>query len=725
MKMHKPIYFLVIIIFSITVRAFGQQAITLDDIWKNNTFYNSAPEGFSFYEDGSSYIRTEGNKIYLYDVISGKMIRPLFDGEKTRGINLSKSIDDYSFSENKSKILLAIDQSPIYRHSTESDYFYYDVEKSLVQKLSADGKQRLATFDPTGSYISFIVKNDLYIKDIAKGEMKRITTDGRENSITNGAADWVYEEEFSKDKAYDWSPDGKYLAYLKFDESEVPEYDLDYFFNQTYPFRSKYKYPKVGEKNSIVTVWIYDVSSGKNVKVTLGDLDEYYIPRLKWLPDSKKVCVFYLNRHQSELKLLLADPHSGKSTLLFNESNKRYLEITDDLTFIPENKGFIWSSEHSGYNHLYLYDMKGSLVKALTSGNYDVTNFYGYDPVTQRIFYQAADESPLTRNLYSLEIKSGKPLRLNAVSGTNDAEFSPQFNYFSLHHSNINDGDSYALYKSDGTYVKTLQDNSDFLRLKKKYGCSDIEFFTFKNDDNTQLNGWMLKPKNFNPERKYPVLAYLYGGPGSQQVIDHYIGMNYWWFQLLAQNGYIVTCVDNRGTGARGEDFRKVTYLKLGHYETIDQIEAAKYYQSLPFVDPSRIGIFGWSYGGYMSSLCLLKGADTFKAAIAVAPVTNWKWYDSIYTERYMQTYAENPEGYDDNSPINFTNLLKGNYLLIHGMADDNVHFQNTVEMTNALIENNKQFETYFYPNRNHGIYGGNARLHLYTKMTQFILNNL
>ncbi len=451
-----------------------------------------------------------------------------------------------------------------------------------------------------------------------------------------------------------------------------------------------------------------------------------YIPRIKWTTKPSELCVFRLNRHQNHLELLLADAATGKTRSLLEEKNQYYVDINDDLTFLPDGGGFLWTSEKDGWNHIYVYDMQGNENVKLTQGDYDVTSLYGVDTVDGYVYFQAAKDSPLSRQLLRVKL-NGKGLdELAGGKGSHSAQFSSTFDYYVRTTSTANTAPVYSVYRTKGNKEqRVIEGNSGIAELQEQYGTSEVEFFTFDNREGTALNGWMIKPNDFDPERSYPVFMYLYGGPGSQQVLDSWRGTNYWWFQMLVQKGFIIACVDNRGTGARGEEFRKMTYQQLGHYETEDQIDAARYLGNLSYTDPARIGIFGWSYGGYMSSLCLLKGNDVFKSAIAVAPVTNWKWYDSIYTERYMRGYKENTSGYDDNSPINFVDRLQGDYLLVHGITDDNVHWQHTVEMANALISANKQFDTYFYPNRNHGIYGDNARLHLYTKMTNFIMENL
>ncbi|MGB1217169.1 MAG: alpha/beta fold hydrolase, partial [Saprospiraceae bacterium] len=438
-----------------------------------------------------------------------------------------------------------------------------------------------------------------------------------------------------------------------------------------------------------------------------------------------QLCVFKMNRWQNELELLLADAKTGETKTLLKEKNKYYVDIHDNLTFLENGKQFIWTSEMSGYNHVYLYGMNGKKIRQVTKGNWEVTNFYGIDEKKGKIYYQAAEDSPMERHVYSANLKGKKKKKLTPKKGTNNVQFSSTYAYFVNTHSTANSPASYSVFALGGKEVRNIVDNSRLKTSMKDYGVTPVEFFDFKTSEGVKLNGWMIKPANFDENKEYPVFMTEYGGPGSQKVVDSWDSFNYWWYQMLAQKGYIVACVDNRGTGGRGEEFKKMTYLQLGKYETIDQIEAAKWLGAKSYVDKDRIGIFGWSYGGYLSSLCILKGNDVFKSAIAVAPVTSWKWYDTVYTERYMRTLEENEVGYKENSPVYFADQLKGNYLLVHGIADDNVHFQHAAEMSAALVNANKQFDTYIYTNKNHGIYGGPTRLHLYTKMTNFLLEKL
>lgn len=727
--------------------------ITLEDIWQKGTFTSKGVPGFNFQKDGVHYTRLEGAAITQYDLRNGQRSGTIFDAASVvsdaagwstspvGGGKVGAGFDGYSFSADESKILLSTNTTPIFRWSTEADFFVFDQKTKKLTRLFEENvvylkdgataaKQRYATFSPDGSKVAFVVKNDLYFKDLVSGKTTRVTTDGKQNEIINGASDWVYEEEFELVRAFQWSLDGKYLAYLRFDEREVPEMTMEMFRGGPYPEPVTFKYPKVGEKNALVSAHIFDLNSGKTVNVDLpnrerkaGRLDDY-LPRIVWTP-SGKLCLTWMNRHQSTQRFFLADPATGSCSLLLEEKSKYYLDL-HDLIFLSDGTGFVMQSEKSGFNHLYRYDMEGKQMSALTKGNFDVTEFYGMDEKNGKVYFQAASKTPMGRELYETNLKGKKPKKISKATGTNGAQWSSTFDYFVHSFSTANTPPQYGVCDRKGKVIRTLEQNTELREKQTEYGTIPVEFFDFKTSDKVDLNGWMIKPTA--PEfqnQKLPVLMFVYGGPGSQQVTDAWKGANYWWFQMLAQQGYVIACVDNRGTGGRGEEFKKMTYKQLGHYEVIDQIEAAKHLGTLDFVDAERIGIFGWSYGGYMSTNCILKGSEVFEAAIAVAPVTNWKWYDSVYTERYMQTHEENETGYEENAPTNFADQLDGSYLLVHGLADDNVHFQHTAEMANELIAKNKQFDTMIYPNRNHGIGGGNAKIHLYTLMTKFLNEKL
>ncbi len=740
----KYIFSILSLCFFVSLSA--QKPITVENIWQDYTFFAKSVPGFNFQKDGKHYTRLEGNQIKQYDLTTGKFTKVIFDannkmveefsgtsvklkndfgisGKAIEKTEVPLKINSYEFSADESKILIRTAVEAIYRRSSKEYAYVLDVNTQALMNVSKMGKQMYTSFTADAERVAYVRDNDLYLMTLDNGIELRITKDGKQNHIINGSADWVYEEEFSMSKSYKWSPDGSKIAFLRFDESKVKEFTMQLYYDREYPKNVTFKYPKVGEDNAIVSVHIFSLHTGVTTKVETGKAE--YFPRFFWTDTSDELVVYKMNRHQNELELLLADARTGKTTSLLKEKNKYYVDIHDNLTFINDGAQFLWTSEKDGFNHIYLYDSNGKLNKQLTKGKYDVTNFYGYDKKHKLVFYQAAEESPLERQIYCIDIKGKKKSKITPAAGTNSAQFSSTFDYYVVNHSTANQPPSYTVYNRKGKALRVIEDNKGISQLLKDYNTTPVEFFDFNTSENVKLNGYMIKPPNFDSRKKHPVFMYVYGGPGSQTVNNAFGGSNFWWFQMLAQKGYIVVSVDNRGTGARGEEFKKMTYLQLGKYETKDQIEAAKYLGGLPYVNKERIGIFGWSYGGYMSSLCLFKGADVFKTAIAVAPVTNWKWYDSIYTERYMQTEEENPTGYQDNSPVYFADLMKGNYLLVHGLADDNVHAQNAIEMVNALIKAGKQFDSYFYPNRNHGIYGGNTRHHLYTKMTNFILENL
>ena len=714
---------LLLVLCSTLGMSLAQRSISLEDIWQYYTFTPNRVPGFNFMNDGQHFTRLENGKVEQYDLRSGKQVATLLDVEDLDGVD---GIQNYQFTEDEARIILSNNSRPIYRHSYAADFYIYNRADKSVQRVYEDDKKvRLAALNPQGDRVAFVYENNIYVQNLATGAVTAVTTDGENNKIINGAADWVYEEEFGDDHGFFWSPDGKQIAFYRFDESAVSEFTMTNYNEDLYPEYVTFKYPKVGEENSKVSIHIYDLQSKATKEVAQTGNEWEYFPRIKWTRTPGELCVFFMNRHQSKLELRLLG-FSGNSRTLLQEESPYYIDIHDNLYFLKDSEQFVWTSERDGWNHVYLYNMDGTVAYQLTGGEYDVTNFYGLDEANGMIYYQAAQRNPMQREIYSHRIGTkAVPRRLAAEPGTNSAQFSSTFDYFVLTHSSINAPATYTVMDRNGKAVRVIEDNADLRNLQEAYGVTDVEFFNVKTTDNVSLNGYMIKPPFFNEKRAYPVLMYVYGGPGSQTVKDSWGGQNYWWFQMLAQQGYIVVSVDNRGTGARGEEFKKMTYQQLGHYETIDQTEAAKYLGSLNYVDAKRIGIFGWSYGGYMSSSCILKSPEQFKAAIAVAPVTNWKWYDSIYTERYMRTVDENEEGYRQNSPVYFADQLQGEYLLVHGMGDDNVHFQHTAEMANALIAKNKQFDTYFYPNRNHGIYGGLTRLHLYTKMTNFLNDKL
>ncbi len=729
----KNIKQLLIIILLITSNLHAQSQtkfknITVADLWKTWTFWAPSVYGIRSMADGEHYTTQSRNEIIKYNYKTGDAVESLFNGK-----DFGLDIDDYSFNADESKILLETNTAPIYRHSFTADYYIYDIKSKKLTPVSKNGKQQVATFSPASDKIAFVRDNNLFIKFLATNEERQITTDGKFNEVLNGIPDWVYEEEFGFSRAYEWLPDGKHIAFIRFDESEVPTFTFTKFAglvptiekNKLYPSTYTYKYPKAGDDNSKVSVLIYNLDTKKISTADIGSETDIYIPRLRATNDNNKLAVFRLNRLQNKFDLLITDVTTGKSKVIYTEKNKRFFaeEDLDNLRFL-ENGEFVMTSERDGYRHLYLHNPDGTQKLQLTKGAWDVTEFIGYDEVKKYFYYQSAEESPLNRAIYKINYKGKKKVKLSTKKGTNNAQFSKNYKYYINFFSNIQTPTYVSLYNAEGKEIRVLKDNSDLRKMIDEYGGINKEFFTFKTSENIELNGYMVKPPNFDASKKYPVVMYQYSGPDSQEVLDRW---EFGWKELLAQKGIISVVVDTRGTGARGEDFRKVTYLQLGKYETVDLIETAKYLQKLPYVKADKIGIWGWSYGGFMSSLCMTKGADYFAAGIAVAPVTNWRYYDNIYTERFMRTPQENPKGYDDNSPVNYADKLKNPFLIVHGTADDNVHWQNTAEFAEALVQTNKQFRQFLYTNRNHSIYdrGGNTRNHLYTMMLDFWEENL
>lgn len=675
---------------------------------------------------GESFTALEGNgsRIVQYSYRTGKQENVVFDLAQA-GIEDVEEIAGYTFSQGGEYLLLETERTPIYRYSYQAQYYLYSTKTKAVQPLSQGGRQRLATFSPDGQRVAFVRANNIYIKGIASGIEERITHDGSINQIINGAADWVYEEEFALTTGMQWSPDGRRLAFYRFDESRVKQFHMTLYQGHLYPLISTFKYPKAGEENALVSVHVYDVVTGTTQAMDIGSETDQYIPRIKWTSNPQVLAIMRMNRLQNRLDILLADAIMGQSQLLFTESNQYFVEPPTDYypIFTPDGKHFIITSEGSGWNHLYLYDMNGNLVRQLTSGTDEVIDFYGYDPATKRVFFQAIDGHPIRRSVFAVELNGGAYQRLSHVrGGTSTASFSLGFKFYMHFHSSTQSPTRVTLHNASGKQLRVLEDNSALRRAMNAYRMPQREFFTFTTTEGVELNGYMIKPLDFDSTALYPVMMYQYSGPASQRVTDKWLVD---WDHYLASMGYLVVCVDGRGTGGRGEAFRKITYGQLGYYETIDQIETARYLKTLPFVDEQRIGIWGWSYGGYISALALFKGSDVFRLGISVAPVTNWRFYDTIYTERYMGLPKDNPGGYDDNSPVHHAYKLRGKFLLIHGSADDNVHLQNTMELANALISANRPFEMMIYPDRNHGIHGGNTRMHLYTLMTQFVKENL
>ncbi len=705
----------------------AQKKLQIEDLYKNRTFSVKQVYGISSMKDGVNYTNLDEMRksIIKYSYKTGEEIETIFNANKigNKGFDW---IFDYQFSNDETKILMSVQYEPIYRHSFKAEYYVYDIKLDKLIKLSNNGKQQLASFSPDGTKIAFVRDNNIFVKDIVYQDAQetQLTTDGEWNKIINGAPDWVYEEEFSYNKAYDWSADSKKIAFLKTDETNVKMVGMTNY-GELYTSEYEYKYPKAGEENSKVSLHIVDIATKNITNADLGDLNDKYIPRLKFTNDNNILSAVKMNRLQNLYELYFIDATNGSSKVVLSLTDPKYIEINDDLTFLKDNEHFILTHEKSGFKHIYLYDMQGKEIQQITNGDWEVSSLYGVDEKNETIYFQAAKSAPINREIYSIGI-DGKDLKLLSSSiGTNDASFSSSYKYFINNCSDANTPSLITLNDNKGKQIRILENNDNLITsINDDYKFNKKEFFKFTTEDNVELNAWMIKPANFDANKKYPVFMYVYGGPGSQTVTNSWDHNMAWW-QLLSQEGYIIVSVDNRGTGARGKEFRQVTYEQLGKYEVIDQIEAAKYLGKQSYVDSERIGIFGWSYGGYMSTLCMTLGAEWFKLGIAVAPVTTWRYYDSVYTERYNGLPKDNADGYDKNSPISHVDKLKGKYLLIHGTSDDNVHFQNAADLVSELVEADVEFETMFYPNKNHGIYGGNTRHHLYNLMTNFILNNL
>jgi dipeptidyl-peptidase 4 len=706
--------------------ALGQQKLTLEEIW-GGAFRTQGMTALEAMKNTNQYTvlnfdrASKTSQIDLYDFATLNKVATLIDSKEFKQL---EGIDSYTFSKDEKKLLIANNSDQIFRHSFVADYYIYDIATKSLTKL-AEYKVQEPTFSPDGTKIGYVYQNNLYVYDLISKSHKQITNDGKKNSIINGVTDWVYEEEFSFVRAYDWNAGSDKIAFIRFDETNVPEFSMDFYNEGLYPTQNVFKYPKAGEKNALVSLHVFDVKSGATKKVNLDNYNDFYIARIEWTNDANVLSAQVLNRHQNNLDLLFVDGNSATAKVVLNEKDKAYVDVTDNLTFLKDNS-FIWTSEKDGFNHIYHYDKTGKLKKQITKGAWEVTNYYGFDEKGGMIYYQSVENGSINRDVYAVKLDGSGKKRLSTATGTNAATFSPNFQYFISSFSSAKNAPKYTLHETKTVkLIKTIVSNEALENKLTAYNLPSKEFFEVTTEKGHKLNTWMIKPKDFDPNKKYPVFMFQYSGPGSQQVDNAWNATDDYWFMMLAQQGYIVACVDGRGTGFKGAEFKKCTQKELGKFEVEDQIDAAKVFGTYSYVDKSRIGIFGWSYGGFMASNCIFQGADVFKTAIAVAPVTSWRYYDSIYTERYMQTPQENASGYDNNSPINHVSKLKGNFLLIHGSGDDNVHVQNTMKMVEALVQANKQFDMAIYPDKNHGIYGGKTRLQLYTKMTNFIKEKL
>ena len=628
----------------------------------------------------------------------------------------------YTFSNDEQKILLETLTDNIYRRSKQAIYWIYDIKTNSLEKLF-DQKVQEPLFSPDGSKVAYVYRRNLFIKNLELNIVKQITYDGNYQTI-NGITDWVYEEEFGFVRAFDWSQDSNQIVYMRFDESNVPIFSMDVYGNQTYPFPYMFRYPKAGEENSKIELIIYNTSSQTKETIDFENETPYYIPRIQFIGGRHSLIIQTLNRHQNKLKLWRWNTKKKNLQLLLTEIDEAYVSINDDLKFI-EDDGFLWTSEKDGYRHIYHFDKDGKLINQVTQGDWEVTTIYNYNPKSKEIYFQSVEGSSIERGIYAIDISGRGKRKLQPTQGFNGATFSTNNSYYIHSYSDELTPPIYTLYETrKNRPIRQLMNNKSLIEKLESYNFSEKEFSTIQ-INGSELNMWMIKPADFDANKKYPLLMFQYSGPGSQQVSNRWGDSRTLWHKDLANQGFIIACVDGTGTGFKGSKFKKSTYLNLVKYESLDQIVTAKTLGELPYVDHNRIGIWGWSFGGHMATHCLLTGNDIFSFAIAVAPVTNWRFYDTIYTERFMRTPQENPEGYDLNSPINYADQLKGDFLIIHGSGDDNVHVQNTMRMVEALIQADKQFEWMIYPDKNHGISGGNTRKHLYTKMTNFIFKNL
>lgn len=702
----------------------GDKSVSLKEITDGMFRQKTAVGEMRSLPDGEHYtaMNAERNMIVKYSYRTGKAVDTLFNATTARECEFTK-FDGYTISSTGHHILVWRETEPIYRRSYKAAVYDYDVRRNYIKPIT-DSKEKvmIPTFSPDGRMCAFVKDNNIWIRKFDFDTEVQVTKDGALNKILNGTTDWVYEEEFAVTNLMAWSPDSEYLAYVRTDETEVPEYSMQVYGEGLYPSYYNFKYPKAGQKNSTVSVKAYSVQTRDTKHLDVPMDEDSYIPRITFTRNASQLAVMTLNRHQNIFNMYYVNPKSGVSRLILREENECYVdsEWLSSIHFL--SNGFTYVSEQDGYAHIYLYSPTGVLQKQITQGNWDVTRLIGYDEATKNTYYESAEESPLRRAVYKIDAK-GVKTRLTPEEGTNSAAFSANYAYFVNRYSNANTPMRITVNETKSRKVlRTLQDNAELRERLAQYRFGKKEFFTLTTKSGFELNAWMVKPANFDESKKYPVMMTQYSGPNSQQVLDSY---SFDWEQYLAANGIIVVCVDGRGTGARGEAFRKCTYLRMGEKESQDQVEAAQALGQYPYIDAGRMAIWGWSFGGYNTLMALSVGHGTFKVGIAVAPPTDWKYYDTVYTERYMRTPQENFDGYAATSPLKKVKGLEGKLLLIHGTADDNVHFMQSMEYAEALVQAGKQFDMHVYKDRNHGISGGNTRYHLYTKMSNYLFENL
>lgn len=717
----------IILLSGIVILSFYQstnaQNLELRDIWASPKYGAKGVPNFIAMNDGKRFVKLEDNEIITYDFKTGTKLATLVSKSELVFKGKEITIASFEFSNDERKVLIETDIQPIYRHSYEAKAFVLNLQTKELKQVFGE-PCRYPTFSPDGNKVAAVLHNNIIVEDLNNGSVIAIGGDGKANEIINGAVDWVYEEEFSMSRGFEWSPDGKNIAYFRFDERKVPEFTIELYKGASYPELETYKYPKAGEPNSIVTVNVYDLSNFKSVTIATTENDDSYLPRIQW-GNSDLLYFQKLNRHQNHLEIIQYSISKKQTQKIYDETNSYYIDINDKYYFNKSGTVFVFLSERNGYNQIFQFNTITKELREITYPGYDVDEIKYFDSDKGVVYYTSAEESPTERQLYKIELKNKKKTKITTLPGWHNATFTKGGNYFLEVYSNFTTPPVYWLKDNNGKQIRELENNQSLVNKLNIENFGKYSFGQLTTTNGSKLNYWQILPPDFDANKKYPVLFYVYGGPGSQTVKNQWAGANYMWFRYMAQKGYIIMSVDNRGTGFRGEQFKKCTYLNLGKFEIEDQILSAKWMATQPYVDANRIGIWGWSYGGFMSSLGITVGNDIFKTAVAVAPVTNWKFYDNIYTERYMRTPAENQNGYESNAPLAQVDKIKGKYLLIHGTADDNVHVQQSMEMVRAMVEKNIPFESEFYPNKNHGIYGGMTRLHLFTRITNFILTNL
>ena len=713
------------------------EKLTLEEI-TSGVFRQDYMQAVRPMADGETYsqISDDGKQVVTYSFRTGKQVSVLFDAATARGAQIG-SVDNYIMSPDGKRMLIQTQTESIYRHSFTAVFYIYDIRNNKLVPLSDGGPQQTPVFSPDGNQIAFVRQNNIYlVKLLYDNAESQVTKDGKWNEVINGIPDWVYEEEFSTNSSMVFSADSKQIVWIRYDESVVKQYSMQLFKGLAperkefaeYPGDYTYKYPVPGQVNSKVSVLSYDIQSHQTRKIDLPLDADGYIPRIKATSDPTKIAIFTMNRHQDVLRIYMANPLSTVCQLAIEDKVDKYIkeDVLADVKIT--DKHILLPSERDGYNHLYLYNLNGQLQRQIVKENYVVTSVYGYDEQTGDTYFAANPNGPTDQQVMVAHA-NGKTELLSAKAGVNRAVFSQNFKYFINIWSDVDHPTQYTLCQNNGKTLLTMIDNLQLVQKLAGYDLGKKEFFTFKTSEGVELNGWMVKPKDFNPSKKYPVIMYQYGGPGNQQVLNQWgIGMSgngAILEQYLAQQGYVCVCVDNRGTGGRGAAFEKCTYLRLGELEARDQVETAIWLGQQSYVDKERIGIWGWSYGGWNTLMSMSEGRPVFKAGVAIAPPTCWRYYDSIYTERYMRTPKENQKGYDEVNPIHRAAQLHGELLICHGLADDNVHYQNTAEYVEALVQADKDFRQLVYTNRNHGISGGNSRNHLFRQAINHFNNNL